>query len=118
MLDLQSRVHLQEVIASIFIKEELDCSSADIVDSFCGAHGGGSHLLSESFRNARARRLFEYLLMAALNGAVPLAQMDYVSAGVTEHLHFHMPSFRQCPLQKQLSRSESLFGFAASGLNQ
>ena len=43
MLDLQTRVHLEEVEVALRIEQELDRAGADVVDRGRGADGGVGH---------------------------------------------------------------------------
>ena len=86
MLDLQPRIHLQEVEVLLGIDDELDRAGGLIADRVgqrdgLAAHGGARALVEE-----RARRLLDDLLMAALDRAFALAQMDDVAVAVAEHL--------------------------------
>ena len=48
--------------------------------------------------DARGRRFLDHLLVAALHGAVALAQVDRVAVAVGQHLELHVPG----PLQELL----------------
>ena len=55
-----------------------------------GLDGALAHVLAHRVWEAGAWRLFHQLLMAALHGAVALAQIDAVAVVVAEHLHLDM----------------------------
>ena len=87
MLHLQAGVHLDEVELAVLV-EELDRAGAAI---FQLAHGVGAdfadlHPLLDVER--RGVGLFPDLLVAALQRAVALAEMDGVAFAVADHLDF------------------------------
>src|SRR3989454_962389 len=91
VLDLDTRVHLYEVVAPLGVHDELHGPRAHVVDR--RRHGqrraveAGACLGAEVGR----RRLLEELLVAALYGALAFAQMDADPVLVAEHLHLDVP---------------------------
>ena len=85
MLDLDARVHLDEVELAILI-QELERAGAAIADRAAGLDTTFAHETPLARSDARRRRLLDHLLMAALQRAVALAQMDDVPEIVREHL--------------------------------
>ena len=87
VLDLEARVHLEEVEAAVLREEELE-----------GAAPSGSRRPSRPARRPRpsrrraraiadgARRLLDDLLVAALDRAVALEEVDHVAVAIAEHL--------------------------------
>src|SRR5262245_6384288 len=90
MLDLQPRVHLDEVEASVG-EEELERSGAAIADRFAGAARRLLHLLPELRRDGRRRRLLDHLLVSALNRAVALAERQNGAVAVADDLDLDVP---------------------------
>src|SRR5271154_6508770 len=88
VLDLDAGVHLDEVELTIGSKQKLDCTDVGISNNFCCAYGSLAHLVTEALGHDGAWRLFENLLMAALDGAVALAEMDNIAAVIGENLKF------------------------------
>mmetsp|Transcript_23272 Transcript_23272/g.40173 ORF Transcript_23272/g.40173 Transcript_23272/m.40173 type:complete len:588 (-) Transcript_23272:1110-2873(-) len=85
MFDLQARVHLDEVKLTVFV-EELDGARTGIVDI---GHGistdfadGGAFFGAD----CGAGGLFEHLLVAALQGTVPFAQVHSAALAVPKDL--------------------------------
>ena len=114
VFDLQARVHLDEKEFSLFI-EKFDGACADIVDlghriganlanpcPFLGADGG-------------AGGFFQYLLVAALQRTVALAQMHRAALAVTKHLHFDMARGGQVLFDIDFVIAERGLGFRARG---
>jgi hypothetical protein len=91
MLDLDARIHLHEVVRTVFIEQHLDRSRADVVDSLGAGHGGIAHLETHRRRHGRTRRLFDQLLVATLHRAIALAQMDQMAVLVADDLEFDVP---------------------------
>ena len=86
MLDLDARVHLDEVELAVLV-EELERAGAAVADRAAGLDAALAH----AARAAGAvmpgrRRLLDDLLVAALHRAVALAQVDDVAVSVGEHL--------------------------------
>ena len=91
MLHLQSGVHLQKVKIHIGIGNKLHRARRLIV------HGSGqrtallAHLVAGSFIEKWRRRLFNHLLVTALNGALPLTQINHIAVAIGHNLNLNMP---------------------------
>ena len=90
VLDLQPGVHLQEVEVPVGVEEELDRPRALVANRLRGGHAGGSHLFAQLRVDRRARSLLDHLLVAALDRAVALAEVDRVAFAVGEDLDLHV----------------------------
>ena len=89
MLDLDARVHLDEIELAILVKK-LDRADAEVLQL---AHGLGDDLADLVTRDdvERGRGAFlHHLLMAALQRAIALAEMNGVAAAVTNQLDLDM----------------------------
>src|ERR1019366_4816738 len=92
MLDLDTRVHLQEIeLLARAIVEKLDSAEAEIFQMPAERDRSVAHALAGMVGKIGRRRLLDELLIAALNRAVAIAEMDDVLA-VTDDLHLDMPS--------------------------
>ena len=86
VLDLEPRVHLEEVGVAVVGDEELAGAGAPV------AHGGGRRSAASVMRGANLRieggrrGLLEHLLVAALERAVALAEVDAVAMGIEQDL--------------------------------
>ena len=92
MLDLQPRVHFHEPEAVRpqalrAVGDELDRAGALIADRARGLGRGAAHRVAHRRRHAGRRRFLDHLLVAALQRAVALVEMDDVAVAVGEHLH-------------------------------
>ena len=86
MLDLDAGVHLDEVELAVLV-QELERARAAVADLAAGLGAAFADLVAQLAPvDARRRRLFDHLLVAALHGAVALAQVDGVAVLVGQHL--------------------------------
>ena len=91
VLDLQARVHFQEVEGAVLAGHEFDRAGRIVVDrlgqrdSLC-AHQAPRVFLVKQGR----RRLLDDLLIAALDRAFALAEVNNVAVLVAQHLDFDM----------------------------
>ena len=53
VLDLDARVHFDEIEMPILIDQELDRARILVIDGFCQLHGGIPHFLAEGRRHER-----------------------------------------------------------------
>jgi hypothetical protein len=86
MLHLQARVHLQEVEAPVLAGHEFHRTRAVVADGPGQRDRLLAHRLAGPGVEQRRGRLLDHLLVAALDGAFALAEMDDVAVPVAEHL--------------------------------
>ncbi len=103
VLDLQAGVHLQEGEAPGLIEQKLDRASAAVADGRGQGDGRRAQLGPQCGRDDRRRRLFDHLLVAALDAALALAQVQHVAVVVAEDLHLDVARARHGPLQQQVA---------------
>ena len=108
VLDLQPGVHLHEVEGGRIrrVRDELDRPRALVVDRLRGAHRRHAELLAQRLVDPGRRCLFENLLVASLDGAVALEEVDRPAVLVAEHLHLDVPRRRQVALDEKPVVSE------------
>ena len=114
VLHLQPRIHFHE-IELVPVEEKFDGAGAHVAHLARDHEGGGAQPLAQRFRQRRRRRLFDQLLVAALDGAVAVAQVHEVAVRVGEHLHLDVARCRQVAFQKQRAIAERALGEAARG---
>src|SRR5690606_4900905 len=85
MLDLDARVHLQEIEPAV-LEQELDGAGVAVADGRRGGDGGGAHGLAQLGRERGRRRLLDELLMATLDRALALAEVDHVAVRIRQDL--------------------------------
>src|SRR5579883_1730282 len=91
MLDLKPRIHFEEVEASILGGDEFDGSRRIIIDSTGQSERLFAHHAARLLIDKRGRCLLDQFLVAALNRALTLAKINYISMLIAEHLDFDMP---------------------------
>jgi hypothetical protein len=76
MLDLQARVHLEEVEVPVAVDDELDRAGREVADGLAERHGLLAHCLARGGVEEGRRRLLDDLLVAALDRAFALTEID------------------------------------------
>ena len=89
MLDLEARIHLDE-IKLILLVEELERAGAFITD--LAARFGATFADADAAACRQVRRgcFFDNLLMAALHRAIAIANVNRISKFIREHLNFNV----------------------------
>ena len=87
MLDLDARVHLDEIELAVLV-EEFDGADAEIPMSRIALATVSPMTSRAATLSAGEGLLLESFLMPALNRAVALAEMDGVALAVAQHLDF------------------------------
>ncbi|MGY2936650.1 hypothetical protein ACVWZ6_006252 [Bradyrhizobium sp. GM6.1] len=90
MLDLEARVHLQEVEALVLPRDELDGAGGVVIHRLGECDRLLAHLAAGGFVEQRRRRFLDDLLVAALDRAFALAEIDHVAVLVAEQLDLDM----------------------------
>ncbi len=90
MFYLQTGVHLQEVEIVIPVEQEFDRAGTDVASRFGGLKGDLPHLGTQLVVNSRRWRLFNELLVASLDRAFALAEVNDIAVRVGQHLHLDM----------------------------
>src|SRR5678815_1226727 len=115
MLNLQARVHLQEVerglVAPAF-EQEFDRSRVAVPRGARYGHSRVSHSTTQRGRDGGGWCLLNDFLMAALDRAFPLEQMDDVAVCVGQDLELDVPRAVDEPLDIKGSVTESDERFA------
>ena len=101
MLDLHAGVHLQEEVLRRTLpvggrgQQALDRARPDIVDRASRLHADLSDPLPKLSVHGRRRRLLDQLLVAPLDRAVALAEVNDIAVPVCQHLHLHVAGVRR-----------------------
>ena len=83
VLHLDPGIHLHEVeMLSVAVQQKFHSARALVVDGLRRFHGGPAHLLPQLRRQAPGGGLLNELLVPALDGAVPVSQVDDVALPV------------------------------------
>ena len=121
VLDLQPGVHLQEVEGPVAVQHELDGARAGVADRLARGDGRGGQRGAQAGVDGRRRALLDDLLVAALDGALALEQVDHGARGVAEDLHLDVPGVGDEPLEEHgavAERGGRLAACAADRLGQ
>ena len=120
VLDLHARVHLQEEVLAV-LQEALDGAGADVVDGARGLDADLADALAHLLVDGGRGRLLDDLLVAALDRAVALAEVDDVAVAVGEDLDLDVARDRagsargrRCASEKNFSPSRAAPSKAAS----
>ncbi len=120
MLDLQARVHLheEERVRVLVRDEELHGAGAAVAHGHGGVHGGLPEALAQlgpvgQSGEQRCGGLLDHLLVAALQGALALAQVHGGAVGVREDLHLDVARGRDEALEQQGVVAEGRAGRSA-----
>src|SRR5436190_3323133 len=118
MLDLQARVHFEEVEVVVRRDDEFDGAGVAIVDA-CGCRDRGlRHPLAQLVAVARRGCFFDDLLMPALQRAVALEEMDDVAVRVAEDLELDVARLFDVALEQQAIVAEGLHCLTLRGLDR
>src|SRR5690606_18401641 len=98
MLHLDTGVHLDEEELTVLV-EKLEGAGAAVTQLDTGLYAAGLDFGTGLLVNARGRRFLDDLLVAALQRAVPIAQMNGIALTVGQHLNFHVTGIGQELLQ-------------------
>ena len=113
MLDLDARVHLDEIEAAVLV-EELERAGAAIADAKARLDADLADLGALLRRDAGRGRFLDDLLVAALHRAVALAEVDRVALAVGEHLDFDVARVLEELLHVDLIVAERGLGFGSA----
>src|SRR6516162_1076336 len=111
MLDLQPRVHFQKIEAAILAGDELDGAGAVVADGLGQRDRLLAHLLARRIVEQRARRLLDDFLVAALDRAFALAEINDVAVLVAQHLDLDVAWIGDEFFDKDAIIAEARFGF-------
>ena len=99
VLHLEPGVHLEEVVGAVGVEQALDRARVRVPDRPGGVDGDRADALAQLGRDGGRRRLLEDLLVAALDGAVALTEVDHVAVQIGEHLHLDVAGPLEVALQ-------------------
>ena len=115
VLHLQSRVHLEEgELAGPGRRHDvLDGARIDVADTAGQSHGRITQELPRRIVEQSGRRFLDDLLMAALESALALAEVDDMPLRITEHLHLDVAWSVDEPLDEEAIVAEGCQGLAS-----
>ena len=117
VFDLQAGVHLDEVELAVF-PQELDRPGAAIAHVGHRLRADAAHAIAFFRRDDRGGRFLEHFLVAPLERAVALAQVDRAAAPVAEHLKFDVARIAEILLDIDGRIAEGGLGLAPGLFHQ
>ena len=117
VLHLYTGVHLDEVEVAIFI-EELEGTRAAVADVDARLDAAGLDLAAGFFIDQRGWGFLDHLLVAALQRAVAVAQVNRIALAVGQHLDFHVAWIGEELLEVDHRVAEGGAGFVAGQLGR
>ena len=115
VLDLQPGVHLEEVEALVLADHELHRAGALVVHRPGERHRLLAHRLARRVADEGRRRLLDHLLVAALDRALALVQVDDVAVRVAEHLDLDVARLLDELLDEDAVVAEAVARLVAAG---
>src|SRR3546814_18829465 len=94
MFDLNTRIHFYEEKLAIFV-QEFEGAGATVIDLAAGLGATLADALDQAAGDARRGSFLDDFLVAALHGAIALAQPDGVATAVGQHLEIGRASWRE-----------------------
>ncbi len=111
MLDLQAGVHFHEIELVVLVEQEFHRAGVDVAHRLGGAHRQLADVLPLRLGELGRGRDFDQLLVAALDRAVALEQMDHVALGVAQNLYLDVLGPHHAFFDEDFGLAESLAGF-------
>src|SRR5437870_5571238 len=119
VLDLDARIDFDEVEeAGIGIKEEFDGAGVVQVHGVADGEGSVEDALAGGGFEIMGRRHFDDFLMAALQGAIALVQVNQMAVVIAKKLHLDVPGVLDKLFQKDVGDAEGRSGFALGLLDR
>ena len=116
VLDLDPRVHLDEDVAAVGGEQELDGAGVDVADLLGEGDRVGAHPLAQLGVEVGGGGDLDDLLVASLDRAVPLEQVDDVALAVREDLHLDVAGLDHGLLEEDGRVTERRLGLTHAGL--
>ena len=111
VLHLHASIYLEHVEVAIAVQQELTRCRASVLHVLDELRSRLRDFLQLGAINVRRRRLFDHLLVAALQRTVTLPQIDRVAVLVAQHLQLDVPRVLQILLNKHGAVAEGRLSF-------
>ena len=112
MLDLQPRVHFQEVKASVSVHQHLDGRQGSVAKAAEETSQAHAEVARRTFVHERRRRLLDHLLMAPLHRTIAVMEAQRAAHSVSDDLELDMPGFSEPALEEHRAIAEEALGEA------
>ena len=118
MLNLETRIHLQEVDTLVsIIEDEFNRACIPITCLTCEPARHGTHALTQAVIDSGRGSLLNDLLIPPLDGTFPLPQVNYITVMVGNDLYLDMTDSLNIALHKEVIRSKGLSRLVLAGLH-
>ena len=115
VFDLDAGIHFEKVVVARVIDEELHGAGVFVVDGFGEFDGGLAHPFTQIVIEKGGGGFFKELLVAALDGAVALADVNNFTAFIAQDLEFDMVRFFDEFFEVDVGVAEGFFRFHPGG---
>ena len=116
MLNLNPGIHLDEKELFVLI-EKFQCAGAPIFHQLAGLDTGFGNLVAHMLGNAGGWRFLNDFLVAALQGAVAVAQINGIALAVAQNLYFNVTGIFQEFFQIDCVIAKGGLGFGLCDIN-
>jgi hypothetical protein len=118
VLDLDTRVNLDEVVAVLLVDQKLCSACISVTSSLGQSNSVGENVVADVRREILSRSNLNNLLVSSLNGAVTLVQVDNVTVVVTEKLNLNVLGLVEETFDKDSSVAEGSLGLRGGALER
>ena len=113
MLDLETRVDLEEVELAASVDDELNGAGVLVADGASRGDSSGAHAGAQLVVDGRGGRFFDDLLVAALDRALAFEAVDEIPVRVAEDLDLDVSRRAEVAFDQQRVVAERVLGLAA-----
>lgn len=118
MLDLNTGVDFDEVVAAHLVNQELRGTRVPVANALRKLDGVAQDSLADLIGEVSGRGNLDDLLVTPLDRAVTFEQVDSVALGVSEELHLDVTGALEEPLDKDGAVTEGGLGLAHGPLER
>ena len=118
VLDLDAGVDLEEEEVALVVEQELEGAGVGVLDRARRVDDRAPQLAPHLLGDRHRRPLFEQLLMAPLDRALALAEVDDRAVMIAEHLELDVARVLDVLLDVDVADAERGFRFALRGLER
>ena len=120
VFDLDAFVDFEEVEVAFVVNDEFDGAGVGVLGQFAKFDGGAAGFFDDVFEwfvvEQRGGGFFDEFLVAALDGAISLAEVEDFAFAVAEDLDFNVVRVLDEFFDVDVGVAEALLGFAAGGV--
>ena len=118
VLDLDAGVDFEEVEVALVVEQELERARVGVLHRAGGIDDDAAQLAAHLLGHRDRRPFFEQLLMAALDRALALAEVDNRAVMIAQHLKLDMARVLDVLLDVDVADAKRRLGFALRRLER